>query len=154
MSIFDLVTYFEDNSDNFPELAGVLSKNKEWILKLRNQRDNIVHYKSKVVVFEESDLSFAMLNAAGTEKTISTENGGQRIVTVPILEFVNSQMVALNDFLHSDLYSAIKSQISRNVDNFVEIGFDPKMSCIGIELFNYSGMLIAFRDKTLSRVLL
>jgi hypothetical protein len=136
MSMVDIFKYFSKNPNEIPELTAALNKNKGWIFRLKEQRDNIVHYKSKVIIFEtEPDISFAMLNAAGTEKTVSTDDGKKRIVMIPIFEFINSQMVSLHNFLHKDLYSAVKDYITRNGIDFREIGSNPRMSCLGIEIF-------------------
>ena len=136
MSMFDLMKFLTEKEHDFPELAEVLNKNKDWMYQLREQRDNIVHYKSKVIVFgAEPNLSFATHNAAGTNNTIPTENGGQRVATTPIFEFINPQMVSFHNFLHCDLYTAVGSLIDRQVEEFKEIYSDPRMSCTGITLF-------------------
>lgn len=136
MSMLDIFKYLSEKNHDFPELTTALHKNKDWILRLKDQRDNIVHYKSKVIIFEtEPNVSFSMLNAAGTEKTVPTEKGGNRVVTTPVFKFINSQMVSLHHFLHRDLYSALRDCIVRKDMDFKEIGFNPRMSCIGISVF-------------------
>jgi len=136
MSMMDLFKYIEKKPDGFHEFTKVLEQNRNWIFRLREQRDNIVHYKSKVIIFEtEPDISFAMLNAGGTEKTVPTENGGNRVVMTPVFEYVNSQTMSLNKFLHVDLVSAIEQYIKRRGMKFIEVGKNPRMTCIGIPLF-------------------
>lgn len=136
MSINDLFKFIEKQPNAFPEFTQVLTKNKEWIFKLRNERDNIIHYKSKVLVFgTEPKLSFAMLNAGGTEKTVATSDGGSSIVVTPIYEYVNSQMLSLYNLIYSDLVEAIRVHIKNQRIQFQELQMDSQMSCIGIELF-------------------
>ncbi|MCF8241463.1 MAG: hypothetical protein K9J16_08740 [Melioribacteraceae bacterium] len=136
MSIFEIIDFFSKYPDEIPQLSSVLNNNKGWISRMKNQRDNIIHYKSKVIIFEtEPDISFAMLNAAGTEKTEKTSDGGIRVVMTPVFEFINSQTVSLYNFLQIDLYNALKEFICKTDSNFKEIGTDPRMSCIGIEIF-------------------
>lgn len=136
MSIFDIYSYLSNKPNQFPEIKAALYKNKDWIFRLKEQRDNIVHYKSKVIIFQtEPDLSFAMLNAAGTERTVATEDGGRRVVMTPVFEFINSQMLSFHNFMHADLHNALKEHIARNGIDFKEIGSDPRMSSLGIALF-------------------
>ncbi|MBU2591409.1 MAG: hypothetical protein ABIJ24_04555 [Nitrospinota bacterium] len=136
MSMMDIFKYIEKNPNDFHEFTNVLKQNRDWIFRLRDQRDNIIHYKSKVIIFEtEPNISFAMLNAAGTEVTEPTEDGGQRVVTTPIFEYINSQTLSLHKFLHVDLVSAIEQYIKRSGMKFSEVGENPRMTCMGIPLF-------------------
>jgi hypothetical protein len=136
MSIMDIYDYLSKSQDKYPEFTTALDKNKRWIFHMREQRDNVVHYKSKVIIFEtEQEISFAMLNAAGTEKSVPTATGEIRIVTTPVFEFVNGQALSLHNFLHTDLYIALKEHILKNYKSFKKIGSDERMTCIGIALF-------------------
>jgi hypothetical protein len=136
MSMSSLITYLTKQQHVYPELAAVLETNKGWMSHLREQRNNVVHYKSKVVVFEpESEISFAVLNAAGTEKTVRTPEGGVRVVMTPVFGFINGQTVSLHKFLHSDLYVALKEHVTKHYSSFKQIGSDDRMTCIGITLF-------------------
>ncbi|MBI4027856.1 MAG: hypothetical protein HY360_22920 [Verrucomicrobia bacterium] len=113
-----------------------MKKNKKWMLLLKDQRDNIIHYKSKVILFEtKPDISFAILNTAGTEKTVKTIDGGSRLVTIPVFGYINSQMLYLHTFLQVDLVNAIDGHIKRQGMSVQHVGSDPRMTCMGITLF-------------------
>lgn len=135
MSMFDLASFIQNASGEFPELANAFSANTGWMQKLRDQRDNVVHYKSKAIVFETEPLSFALINAAGAEKYEPTENGGSNAVTIPIFEFVNNQTLALHKFLHCDLALAIEQYVRRVNLKYQQVDRNPRMSCPGIDLF-------------------
>lgn len=138
MSIHDLYISLSKSPQFAPEIMNALQINMAWIGRLRDQRDNIVHYKSKALIFEfEPDpISFAFMDAAGTQNMIATPNGGSRVVTTPVLEFVNSQMLALHNFLNTDLCQAVDTHILREDSTFVNV-FRSKvmMQGIGVSLF-------------------
>lgn len=136
MSIFEIINYFSKYPNEIPEITEALNNNKKWIFEMKEQRDNIIHYKSKVVIFESKpDISFAMVNAAGTEKKEKTLEGGIRISTIPVLTFINSQTLSLNNLLQIDLYNSINKYVNKIDSNFKEIGTNSRMGCIGIEMF-------------------
>ena len=76
MSVYSLAKFLTEQSAAYPELAAVFSKATPWMTRLKNDRDNVVHYKSKVLVFEAESPSFALINAAGTQRTEPTPEGG------------------------------------------------------------------------------
>jgi len=136
MRINEIIDYVEKNKTGFNGLHKVFKKNENWILKMRNQRDGIVHYKSKVVLFKtKPDISFAILDAAGTEETEVTENGVRRAVMIPIFEFINTQTKSLWDFLNTDLKKWLEAYIKDKNMKYKEVGKDSRMSCTGIPLF-------------------
>ncbi len=51
ISVLLLSEYLTENSSTYPELAMVLSNAIPWITRLRKERDNVIHYKSKVFIF-------------------------------------------------------------------------------------------------------
>jgi hypothetical protein len=113
MSIFNFVTYFKANVTTYPEFAKIFSKAESWIIRMRKDRDNIVHYKSKAMIFDTTVPSFALLNAANDQPMESTPEGGTKLVLEPVGEFVNSQFLALNHFMHQELVEAIKTYAIR-----------------------------------------
>lgn len=137
MSFFTLAEYLNAHRDLYPELAAVFSAASPWMSRLRNDRDNVVHYKSMVVVFETEAPSFALLNAAGTERTVPTPEGGQKLLLEPITSFVNGQLLALHQFMHIDLASAVRAHALRFQLNSVQVGWDRRITCIGIFRFRY-----------------
>lgn len=137
MSIFTLAEYLKDQCAIYPELAAAFEKAFPWMTRLKNDRDNVVHYKSMVVVFEAESPSFALLNAAGTERMEKTPEGGQKLLLEPISEFVNSQMLALHGFMHIDLASAVRAHASRFNLKSVQFGRDRRITCIGIHRFRH-----------------
>lgn len=138
-----MADFLDKNSSVFPELARAFAKYTDGFRRLRDQRDNVVHYKAKAVVFDEVPLSFALLNAAGTEARQATPDGGERVVTTPVMDFVNGQMVALYRFMHEDLAEAIVAHARRVGMRYQEIGSDTRMTCIGISLFKRVNEIIA-----------
>ena len=135
MSIVDLTTFLERTQADYPELANAFGKAKSWIDRLRNQRDNVVHYKSKALVFKSDPISFALINAAGTQRQVPTPEGGSTLVSEPVADFVNSQLLAIHNFMHVELVSAIRAHAERFDFEYVQVGGNPQMACIGIDLF-------------------
>ncbi len=136
MSMFSLSQHLTDNASSLPELAAPFSNAQKWMTRLKNDRDNVVHYKAKVVIFETlPSASFTMLNAAGTERTIPTPDGGSRLLLEPVGEFVNDQMLALHQFMHIELAGAIEAYADRSGFKRVKIGWDQRITCLGIRRF-------------------
>ena len=135
MSVVNLTKFLKRTQTDHPELAKAFSDAESWIDRLRNQRDNVVHYKSKAIVFETEPIAFALINAAGTERQVTTPEGGYRIVSEPISNFVNSQLLAVHNFMHVELVSAIRAHTERHQLKYIQVGGNPTMSCIGIEIF-------------------
>lgn len=137
MSIFTLAGYLKEQSAIYPELAATFAKASPWMTRLKNDRDNVVHYKSKVVVFGNESPSFALLNAGRTERTEPTPEGGQRLLLEPIADFVNDQMLALHEFMHTDLAAAVRAHASRFNLKSIQVGWDRRITCIGIHRFRH-----------------
>ena len=135
MSIVNLTKFLERAKADYPELANAFGEAQSWIDRLRNQRDNVVHYKSKALVFESDPISFALINAAGTERQVPTPEGGSRLITEPVADFVNSQLLAVHNFMHVELASVIRAHAKRLGLKYVQVGRNPRMTCIGIDLF-------------------
>lgn len=143
MSVFTLAGYLQGQSAIYPELAAAFSKASSWMTRLRNDRDNVVHYKSMVVVFGTESPSFALLNAARTERMEVTPEGGHKLLLEPIADFVNSQMLALHKFMHTDLASAVRAHVSRLNLKSVPVGRDSRITCIGIQRFRRINAIVA-----------
>ena len=143
MSVFPLSDYLTANASTYPELAAAFSDAIPWMTRLRNDRDNVVHYKSKVVIFEGESPQFALLGAAGTERTVLTPEGGQRLVLQPVAEFVNGQMIALHKFMHEHLAVAVKAHAACNGLKSVQVGWGHRITCPGIQSFRRVNVLVA-----------
>lgn len=135
LSIFTLAEHLLGSPQEYPELAEVFVEAEPWMRRLKDQRDNVVHYKSKVLIFESVPLSFALVNAAGTERTEPAPEGGQRLVMEPVGQFVNSQLLALHVFMHDRLATAVAAQARRLDLKSVQVGWAHRMSSIGIRRF-------------------
>jgi len=95
------------------------------------------------VLFEtEPEFSFAILDPAGTEKTIATPDGGLRVVTTPILNFINTQTLSLWNFLNIDIASWINEYIILEKLNYRQIGGKSKSIFIGTKLFKKINNLV------------
>lgn len=135
VSILALAEFFEKNNTNYPELAAAFSSARPWINRLRNDRDNVVHYKSKALVFDTEPPSFALINAAGTERSVPTPEGGSRLVLEEIPSFVNNQLLSLHNFMHYDLANAIRAHAIRVSLKQVPVGWNERMRCAGTKRF-------------------
>ena len=143
MSVFLLTEYLTTNASTYPELATVFSDATPWITRLRNDRDNVIHYKSKVVIFEGESPLFALLGAAGTERTEPTPEGGQRLALQSVVEFVNGQMLALHQLMHESLAVAVKTHATRSGLKSVQVGWGHRITCSGIQRFRQANALVA-----------
>lgn len=135
MSAFSLAESLNKDSASYPELAAAFANASPWMNRLKNDRDNVMHYKSKVVVFESDKPSFALLNAAGTERTELTPEGGEKLILEPVATFVNGQMLSLHGFMHTDLAEAVRSHAARTNLKSVQAGWNHRITCIGIQRF-------------------
>lgn len=143
ISFFGLSEFLAKNNAKFPELAGAFENAQSWKTRLKNDRDNVVHYKSRAVVFESDPTSFALLNAAGTERTEQTPDGGKKVVTEPVKEFVNSQMFHLHRFMHVELCEAVRNHAQRMGMKMKQIGSNARIRCTGIERFRRMNAIAA-----------
>jgi hypothetical protein len=143
MSVFQLADFLKKNATNYPELAAAFTDANHWMRRLKNDRDNVIHYKSKVLIFEGPLPRFALLNAAGTERTESTPEGGQRLALQPVEEFVNGQMVALHRFMHEHLAMAVNAYAARESLKLVQAGWGQRISCPGISSFRQANSFLA-----------
>ena len=134
MSIHTIAAFFQSEQSEL-EFDSAFKANLEWINRLRDQRDNVVHYKAKALVIETTPVSFSLVNAAYTEAYEDTPDGGKRLITTPVYDFVNDQILSLHKFMHTDLASAFKEYIDRSNLKYQEVGSNPRMGCLGIELF-------------------
>jgi hypothetical protein len=142
MSVVSLTDYLNRNASTYPELSSAFLNATPWMTRLRNDRDNVIHYKFKAVIFEGDSPLFALIGAAGTERTEPTPNGGQRLVLQSVTEFVNGQMLALHLFMHDSLVSAIKAHATRFEIKSVQVGWGARITCRGINRFRQKNTLV------------
>jgi len=143
VSLFSVSEFLSANAADYPELADAFTAELPWMSRLKNDRDNVVHYKSMVVIFEAEVPSFALLNAAGTERMEPTSEGGMKLILEPVAEFVNSQMLALHRFMHVALASAIQAHAARVGLKTVQTGWNHRITCNGIQRFRQINALVA-----------
>lgn len=140
ISINDLQKFILKNPEFDPKLKELLGKNEDWLTELRKQRDDIVHYKSQVIVSEpsESNIMFAVINPGGDYPTQVTQDDGVRIVPMSVFEFVNNQMVSLLIFLNCDVVEFIMSVIENRGFQYADFGLpgSTRFSCTGVTIFN------------------
>lgn len=116
ISFFSLTEFLSENRNTYPELAKAFEKTLQWAGYLKDQRDNVVHYKAKAVAFDSDPPSFALLSAAGTERVEVTQDGGQRLVLTPVAP-------------------AVRAHALRFGIKFTAVGSNERISCIGIARF-------------------
>ncbi|WP_309374855.1 hypothetical protein [Rhodoferax sp.] len=143
VSIVAISDYLKANPTLYPELADALARAQPWISRLKNDRDNVVHYKSKALVFDTQPPSFALVNAAGTERSETTPDGGSRLVLEPIPGFVNGQLLALHNFMHTDLAPAIRAYAVRSNFKLMTVGWNERIRCIGTRTFKTQNGVVA-----------
>jgi hypothetical protein len=142
VSVFSILDYLIANAAAYPELADAFSAANPWMSRLKNDRDNVIHYKSKVVVFEDESPRFALLGAAGTARTESTPGGGQQLVLQPVGQFVNEQMIALHRFMHERLAAAVQAHATRKGLKSVQVGWGSRITCPGIQRFRQVNAMV------------
>lgn len=135
MRIFILNKFLQEHKPTYPELASVLSNALPWMEELKNDRDNVIHYKSIVVILDGEPLCFAHINAARTERIEQLPDGSQRLLMKPITEFINTQLFELHKFMHTELAGAVRMHATRLKLLSTPMGNNHQMTCIGIERF-------------------
>ncbi len=108
MSIFDLFKVLEKHGNtNTCGIYDVLKVGMKEFSFMRDQRDNIVHYKSWVMIFGDGpDFEFAIMNPAGTMPKV--DDGKQtKLALKNVFRFTNDQHVFLWDWLNNDLADTI-----------------------------------------------
>jgi hypothetical protein len=136
-SFNDMCNFFiEKNPSYHTELTQSFEKFKTLIFKeMRIRREDIIHYKAKAFVFGDDNLSFAFIDPGNTTPTISTKDGGQRIVTKSIYEFINKIMIETLNFINIELTSIYKKYAEEKKLKFSGLFDSTKISCIGINLY-------------------
>lgn len=102
-SFFDFFKFIKENPSFHQDLNEVFVKNESNLKLLRRQRDNIIHYKSKVIIFSKDVLEFAIFSNANDELTEKTSDGRVMVITTPVFSFVNSQVMFLYKFINEDM---------------------------------------------------
>lgn len=137
LSMNKLVRFCERTPTLSPPIRAALLENSSWMLELREQRDKIVHYKAKVIIFGDgAPHSFAMLDAAGPDKMEPTPEGGMRVVLTEVYGFVQRQMRSLLKFMHVDLARAISDHAIEQKIEHQRLGGGSWTEGPGVELFN------------------
>ena len=135
MSILTLADYLVGMDLNYPEFARVFSSARSWIARSRDVRDNVVHYKSKVLVFDVSPTSFAIVNAAGTELTEKTSEGHIKLLLEPVAGFVIDHLRLLHEFMHAQLAPAVRAYAVRVGLKHEQLAPEERLSCLGVRRF-------------------
>lgn len=135
MSVFKLADFLISNLVDYPELALPFREALPWMERLKNDRDNVIHYKAKAEVYEGSPLTFAFSNPAGTEHRTVGPSGEMRLVLTPIDAFVNEQMMSLYMFMNVSLLKAIEAYAIRNQMTLGNGGSGFRISGPGIARF-------------------
>lgn len=138
VSFFTLAKYILKEPTINKSLAKTFEDALSWASRLRDDRDNLVHYKSQVIVFNNTPTRFAFVNAAGTERRDQDSELNAKLHLEPVETFVNEQMLYLHDFLNTELTNSI-------IELCDEFGYkhsyddepfgNPTISCIGINGF-------------------
>lgn len=102
---------------------------------MENQRNNIAHYKSMIMIFGDGpDFEFAIMNPMGTMPTIS-ENGQTKLVVKNVFKFTNNQHLFLWNWMNNELVDAINHICITQGINFDSSKFSLQMhggSAIGL----------------------
>lgn len=108
LRFFKLAKKIQANTD--PRLDNLRTAAANGVAKfspLKDQRDNIAHYKSAILIFGEGpDYEFAAMNPAGTMPTVS-DGTTTKLVTKKVFDFTNEQQIFLWDWMNGELTDAI-----------------------------------------------
>lgn len=132
-SFNDLLCFFKDKDPNYhPMLSNALSSFVSLTSQyIRIRRQDIIHYQAKILIFQGDELTFAFMDPANTTPTTRTENGGERIVSESVFNFVNDTMVNTLNFINKELVRVYSEYIE--VQGWeCPIILDTSMKCIGI----------------------
>lgn len=138
ISFFTLAKHIRKTPLVNTSLAEVFEDALSWANRLKEDRDNVVHYKSQVVVFGDIPSSFALVNAAGTERKDPNCESNSRLLLEPVEDFINDQMLSLHIFLNSHLTDSITEickEFGYKHAEENESFWNPTMTCIGLESF-------------------
>lgn len=122
-------------STEFPEVAAAFYNASKWVDKFKKERENVVHYKTKIVVFEAHPLAFGFMDAAGEIGVEKTSDGGHRLTLHPIANYVNDLTLNLHQFMHIDLNAAVENHATRLGLKQVQVGTNERIICAGIRRF-------------------
>lgn len=124
LSFFDLNKKLSANTDSRLDILRTAVQNgAQKFGFLKDQRDNISHYKSAVFIFGNGpDFEFAIMNAAGTMPMVNTE-GVTKLALKKVFNFVNEQHLFLWGWLNGELTDAVvalaqANNISANPSDF------------------------------------
>jgi hypothetical protein len=123
LSCFDLEKKLSSNSDpRLDILRTTIQVGAKKFSFLKDQRDNISHYKSAILIFGEGpDFEFVIMNAAGTMPTINS-GGVTKLVSKNVFRFVNEQHLFLWEWMNGELTDAIVALAQAN-----NISLDPSI---------------------------
>jgi len=108
VSLFDFAKSLEkDTNPVLNKLRECVAAGMKKFEFMRNQRDNIAHYKSSIMIFGDGpDFEFATINPAGTMPTV-IENGMTKLVLKNVYKFTNNQHFFLWNWMNQDLTDVI-----------------------------------------------
>ncbi len=139
MSFRELHKFLKRVPQLHPSLLAAIESNRSWLYTPVRQREDILHYKAMVLIFEpdNDNRGFAIIKAAGDEPSVATPEGGRRLITMPVFKFVNEQTVNLVRFINTDLVHALNAYAHDNglVQKPLGIPGSSRMTCAGIRLF-------------------
>lgn len=113
ISFFDLKKFFKNHKKIHPELSSLLEKQEEWLNELKTQRDDIIHYKAMVVIFSDNEFKFQIISPTKCPSQRFPE-GGEKVIMIPVFDFINSQLLKLYNFVNSDLVSLYEEYLIKN----------------------------------------
>ena len=115
LSFFDLEKKLSTNSDSrLDGMRGVIQRGATKFSFLKDQRDNIAHYKASILVFGDGpDFDFAIMNAAGTMPTVS-DGDTTKLVLKNVFRFTNEPHLFLWEWMNGELTDSIVSLAQAN----------------------------------------
>jgi hypothetical protein len=138
VSYRDLAKYFAKYPDQFPEFSVCFANADNWTNRMSKDREKIIHYKSRVMVFGDLCDSFAILDRASTEPMEQFPDGSRRVVLTSIYEFIVQQTRCLIDWMNNDLVNAIHCFAERTNLSSQTVGSMHRLIGPGISAFNQS----------------
>lgn len=130
LSMNKLISYFTSNPDAFPEIGSAITKNTDWIEQIIKQRDGIIHYKSRVYVWDDD--TFTIFDAARDNRYLDDLG---KVKKTPIFDYVNNQVMSIYKFMNGDIREAILKYLKSQSKEYNPMFTQCMMTSIGMELF-------------------
>ena len=108
LSFFDFAKALQKNADPaLDDLRAVVDSGLKDFAFMKDQRDNIAHYKSSIMIFGDGpDYKFAIMNSAGTMPT-TTAGGTTKLVLKNVFKFTNDRHLFLWKWMNGELTDCI-----------------------------------------------